>query len=79
MNKVDVIQIIRSQLNLVQEHNARVDEFTQKFSDKDALLERIAEVYPKMTNEERTENLYKQLIVNFDDLDMNDKNLLRSR
>ena len=77
--KVDVIQLIRNQLHTIQDHNSKVDEFTQKFSTKDELLERIAEVYPKMTNNERTEALYKEMIVSFDEFDHTEKDLLRER
>lgn len=79
MTKVDVIQLIRNQLHTIQDHNSKVDEFTQKFSTKDELLERIAEVYPKMTNNERTEALYKEMIVSFDEFDHTEKDLLRER
>ena len=37
-DRIDIIQIERSQIEMIREHNQKVDVFTQKFDDQGALL-----------------------------------------
>lgn len=43
-NKIDVLKIENEQLEMIKAHNAKVDLFTSKFSDKEALLEGIRDL-----------------------------------
>jgi hypothetical protein len=37
-SKIDIIKIEKEQLEMIKDHNNNVDLFTQKFSDRDALI-----------------------------------------
>ena len=87
-SKIDIIQIEKQQLEMIKEHNSKVDDFTQKFSDETALLTELKKLdvfakdswMPVDTTEQNQNDIINQtLFLNFEDLEENEQEMLLQR